>query len=694
MTTRFTLGDPDRGEPSVSTDVVRFAPTARRALGVDVGDPVTVEAGASTVAVVGDDAPQLPDDVVLAGDTVRRNAESTVGAAVTVAPAEPTPARSVIVAPTRSISLSGDTDALSRALAGRPISAGDRVTVGLFGGSLDVRLTVVDLDPSGPVVVTDETTVSVRPAAGDSVEGGVPAPPPGGIGGLAEARSALRRLVVRPLSDPERYAAVGARTPAGVLVAGPSGVGKTGLLRAVATDAGLPIHEASPTDCESRESLATVLRAAANDTPGIVLIEGLDAVAPPPGREGGRSDHAAVGWLLDRVRERDDLVVVGEAPSADAVDPALRRGGRFDAEIQVGLPDRAARREVLSVHAADLRLADDADLDGLAARTHGYTGADLEAVLVEATTRAVDRAAGDGAPTVGRADLDAAVDAVGPAALRERAIERPSVSYAEIGGLDDAIEAVVRAVEWPLRYPDLFERLAIDPPTGVLLSGPPGTGKTLLAKAVATATAANFLSVDGPELMNRYVGESERGVRELFDRARSSAPAVVFLDEVDALAPARGSTDTGAAERVVSQLLTELDGLSARGEVAVLAATNRPDAIDPALLRPGRIEKRVPVPLPDRAARREILAIHLANVPTAGVDRDALAAATAGYTGSDLAGVVREAGLRAMGEALDASPSAANPDEPVVEHRHLQAAVDASQPSVGGSAADFEWQDP
>ena len=692
MTTRFTLGDPDRNL-SVRTDAVRLAPAARRTVGLDVGDPVAVEGGAPTVAVVGDDAPKLPDDVVFAGDTVRRNAESTAGESVTIAPVEPAPARSVTVVPARSISLSGDSDALSRALAGRLLSPGDHVAVGLFGGSLDVPLTVVDLDPDGPAVVTDETTVSVRPADSTGVGGGVPSVPPDGVGGLDEPRAALRRLVARPLSDPEGYAAVGARPPAGVLLAGPSGVGKTRLLGAVAAAAGLPIQEVAPTDCGSRESLAAVLRAADDDAPAIVLIEGLETVAPAADHGEGRPDRSAVGWLLDQVREREDLVVVGEAASADAVDPALRRGGRFDAEIRIGVPDRATRREVLAVHAADIRLAADADLDGLAARTHGYTGADLESVLVEAATRAVDRA-GDGPATVGRADLDAAVEAVGPSALREMAVERPAVSYDDIGGLDEAIKAVVRTVEWPLRYPELFERLSITPPTGVLLSGPPGTGKTLLAKAVATSTAANFLSVDGPELMNRYVGESERGVRELFDRARHSAPAVVFLDELDALAPARGATDTGAAERVVSQLLTELDGLSARGEVAVLAATNRPDSIDPALLRPGRIEKRVSVPLPDRAARRDILAIHLADVPTAGVDLDSLAAVTRGYTGSDLAGVVREAGLLAMGESLDADPTTADPDEPVVAQRHLQAAVDASRPSADDRGDDFEWQDP
>ena len=694
MTTRFTLETPDEEEAtSVSDGAVRFSAAGRRRVGVDVGDPVAVRGGTTTVAAVGDDCPQLPDRAALGGTAVRRNAEANVGEAVAVETVVPAEAQSVTVRPTQSFSLEGDTDALSRALGGRYLTVDDRVDARLFGGTVVVSLAVVDTVPDGAVVVTDDTAITVSErAVGGETGASVPAVPADAVGGLDEERATLRRLVARPLSDTDTYSSVGARTPAGVLVYGPAGAGKTRLLRAVASAAGLPVREVSPSDCETRESVGSVLRELGDATPAVIHIEDLPRAAPNPDEEGGRGPDSAVGWLLDRVRERDDLVVVGEADRADAVDPALRRGGRFDGELRVGLLGPADRREVLDIHAAELRLADGVDLDALAGSTHGYTGADLEAVLIDAATRAVDRADPDGPSVEVRPeDVDAAVEAVGPTTLREVRIERPSVTYHDIGGLDPAMREVIRTVEWPLRYPELFDRLSTDAPTGVLLYGPPGTGKTMLAKAVANSTDANFLAVEGPELMDRYVGESERGVREVFERARRSAPSVVFLDELDALAPARRETDTGAAERVVSQLLTELDGLSGRGEVAVLAATNRPESIDPALLRPGRIEKRVEVPLPDGAARREILAIHLDDVPTArDVDLNAIAEATAGYSGSDLAGLVREAALIGMEGYLTDAGDSESLDGLLVEQRHLRQAVERSRPSVDAAAGESD----
>jgi transitional endoplasmic reticulum ATPase len=668
---------------------LRLAPETRERVGVPVGGAVRVEGADDTVATVGPDSDAVGPDSALAGDDVRRNVGDTD--AVTIARVDPEPAAEVVVAPAQPSALEGDADALARALAGRHLTAGDRVNVRLFGGTVVVAVDVVETEPGSPVTATAETTVTLQPVEDGGTDAEpVPAAdgPRSGLGGLREERATLRRLVAAPLVD-DAFDDVGARSPAGVLVHGPAGTGKTLLVHTVADSAGLPVHEVTPADARDRDALAAVLRAASDDAPAVLFVEDLPAAAPNPEAGGGGSPQteSQLGWLLDRVRDRAGLVVVGEAASADAVDPALRRGGRFDGELRVGVPGSDARREILAVHADGVGLDDDVDLDAVAARTHGYTGADLEAVLVDAATRAVGRSAARD-PVVAARDVDAALDAVGPSTLREVTVERPSVSYRDIGGLEPAKREVVRTVEWPQRYPDLFERLDADAPTGVLLYGPPGTGKTMLAKAVAESTNANFLAVDGPELMDRYVGESEKGVRELFERARRLAPSVVFLDELDALAPARRDTDTGAAERVVSQLLTELDGLSARGEVAVLAATNRPDSVDPALLRPGRIEKRVEVPVPDRDARAAILDVHLADVATGGgVDTGALADATPGYTGSDLAGVVREAALLAMENHLRQTDfDAEDADGLVLQQDHLQRAVDRTEPSVGESA--------
>lgn len=677
MTTQLSIAADGDGTWAVAGDAVRFAPATRRQVGADAGDTVRIEGGATTVATVGEDCPDLSDGTVLVGETVGRNVEAGDGSTVAVDPVSPVPARTVTVRPLAS-SLDGSPDALARALVGRPLTIDDRVDARLFGGSVVVSLVVVDLDPSGPAVVTPETTLDVR----ERSDGAPPSTPSGRVAGLDDERARLRRLVVDPLSN--AYARVGARTPAGVLVHGPPGTGKSLLVRRVAADAAITVHDVPPDDCARRSSLSTTLREAANDTPAILFLEDLAVAAPDPdsGREARPTSQ--VGWLLDRVRDRDEVVVVGETAHPDEVDPALRRGGRFDAEVRLGVPDRPARREILACHAADVRLAADVDLDAVAARTHGYTGADLEALLVDAATRAV--AQGDDDPVVASRDVSAALDAVGPSTLRNVTVERPSVTYRDVGGLTEAKREVIRTVEWPLRYPALFERLSATAPTGVLLYGPPGTGKTMLAKAVANSTDANFLAVDGPELMDRYVGESERGVREVFERARRTAPSVVFLDELDAFAPTRRETDTGAAERVVSQLLTELDGLSARGDVAVLGATNRADAVDPALLRPGRIERRVAVPLPDEAARAEILAVHLDDVPTRDVDTAAVAAETAGYSGSDLAGVVREAALLAMEAHLRTESSTGALDGLVVESAHLERAVQNTRPSTDDAA--------
>jgi transitional endoplasmic reticulum ATPase len=475
---------------------------------------------------------------------------------------------------------------------------------------------------------------------------------------------------------------------------------------AAAADASvIPLDLLDSGDSRGDETMADVADRARSESPALVHVEDIDALAPA-GDPGDRSDAqrrrtVRLRRLLDDLADATGVVVVGEAHEPDDVHRSLRRAGRFDREVEFRPPDADDRREILAVHTRALELGADVDLDGLAERTHGFVGADLASLCRSAVAAAVRRAdaAGESVPTaVTAADVESALAEVSPSGMREATVEVPTVSFDDVGGLAEAKRELVRAVEWPLRYPGLFDRLGITPPQGVLLYGPPGTGKTLLARAVASATDANFLSVKGPELLDKYVGESERAVRGVFERARENAPAVVFFDEVDAVSPERGD-DSGAAERVVSQLLTELDGLERLEGVTVIGATNRPDRIDPALLRPGRFERIVGVPVPDEAAREAIFGVHTRSMPLSpDVDLVSLARRTDGYTGSDIEAVVREAGMLAMeatlsgtgpsgdGRAGDAGLDGTAPGEGLpdvlVDMAEFEAALESSRPSL------------
>jgi transitional endoplasmic reticulum ATPase len=380
--------------------------------------------------------------------------------------------------------------------------------------------------------------------------------------------------------------------------------------------------------------------------------------------------------LMDGLESRDEVIVIGATNRVDAVDPALRRGGRFDREIEIGVPDETGRREVLDVHTREMPLGEDVNLDRIAARTHGFVGADVASLAREAGMSALRRDPED--LRVVRADFEAAMASVEPSAMREYVAESPTETFDDVGGLDDVKERLREAVEWPLSYGPLFEAAATDPPAGVLLYGPPGTGKTLLARAIAGESGVNFISVAGPEILDRYVGESEGAIRDLFERARQTAPTIVFFDEIDAIATARGDTHE-VTERVVSQLLAELDAVADHPSLIVLAATNRKDALDPALLRPGRLEQHIEVPTPDEAARREILEVHTADRPLADdVDLDALAAETAGFSGADLASVLRVASMRAIREvAADIDPAEAveRADDVTITADHIEQAM-------------------
>ena len=487
------------------------------------------------------------------------------------------------------------------------------------------------------------------------------------IGGLKEEVKKVREMIEIPLKRPELFERLGISPPKGVLMHGPPGTGKTLLAKAVANESDAHFIAIQGPEIMSKyvggseEKLREFFEEAEENAPSIVFIDEIDAIAPKREEVSGETERRVVAQLLtlmDGLKSRGQVVVIGATNRPDALDPALRRGGRFDREIEIGVPDKDGRQEVLQIHTRGMPLDDKVDLDEIADTTHGFVGADLEMLCKEAAMRVLRRVlpdikADEEIPPetlkkmiIKKSDFKEALKEIQPSALREVLVQVPDIKWEDIGGLENAKQELREAVEWPLKYPESFDKFGVTPPKGVLIYGPPGTGKTLLAKAVANESQANFIAVKGPELLSKWVGESEKGVREVFRKARQTAPTVIFFDEIDSIASARSgsSTDSGVTQRVVNQLLTEIDGLEELQDVAVIAATNRVDIMDPALLRPGRFDRHVKVDDPDEKARLEIFKVHTKDMPLADdVDLDYLAKNTAKYVGADIEAVCREA---------------------------------------------------
>ncbi|ALG83027.1 AAA family ATPase [Halanaeroarchaeum sulfurireducens] len=662
-----------------------------RRLNVAPGEYVAVEGSDRTVASVS--RASVDADGVALGSAVRENAAVDPGDRVTVAKATVEPADQVTVAPTRAVDVREGEVPLARTLAGRPVSSGDTVEASLLDGSLSIPLVVTDTLPNGPVVITEQTTVVSRedPARDE----GPTAVTIGDVGGLSSAIEALRQAVVEPLTAPERFERLGGTPVGGVLLTGPAGSGKTLLARAIATEIDAHVvwldsaDVAAMRSADVGEECSRVRREARANAPTLVVLDELDAIVPADAgsSDRGRRIAAHVRSLVDALAAESDVAVLATARKGSDVDPSLRRGRRLERGINLGVPSRVERREMLAVRTRDVPIRRDVDLDAVAGQTHGFVGADLAALVSEAVLAAARR---DGGKAVTRTDFEHALSVAEPSAMRDHHVDVPAVTIDDIGGLEEAKRALARSVEWPMRYPDRFEALDATPPRGILLYGPPGTGKTMLAKAVAHATDANFISVKGPEILDKWVGESERAIRDIFETARQHAPSVVFFDEVDAISPRRGDEGgTRVVERVVSQLLTEMDGLEPLDDVVVIGATNRPDVIDPALVRTGRFEKLVEVGLPDHDARRDIFGVHTASVPTDGVDMDVLAAETAGYTGSDIEAVVREASLLAVEASVEGDRSG-EPRVTATDFARALAAVDPAAVDPAGRSSPEE----
>ncbi len=682
---------------------VRIDPDVMKELGVEAGDVVEIEGKRKTAAIVW---PSLPEDlgldIIRMDGTLRRNADVNIGDKVIVRKANPKPAIKVRLAPTvHSMSIDDSFKKyVKKKLVGLPVVENDIIPVPVLGQA--VQLVVIDTRPRGVVIITEKTTVDIleKPVTATTI----PKVTYEDIGGLHEVIAKIRELVELPLRHPELFQRLGIEPPKGILLYGPPGTGKTLLAKAVANESDAYFIAINGPEImskfygESEQRLREIFEEAKKNAPAIIFIDEIDAIAPKRDEVIGEVERRVVAQLLalmDGLEARGQVIVIGATNRPNALDPALRRPGRFDREIEVPMPDKQGRLEILQIHTRHMPLAEDVNLEELAEMTKGYTGADLAALAREAAMHALRRylpeidIEQERIPTevlekmvVTKADFLAAFKEITPSGLREIEVEVPEVHWDDIGGLENVKQELREVVEWPLKYPNTFKRLGIEPPRGILLFGPPGTGKTLLAKAVATESGANFIAIRGPELLSKWVGESEKAVREVFRRARQYAPAVVFFDEIEAIASLRGSdVETDVTERVVSQLLTEIDGITGLENVVVIAATNRPDLVDPALLRPGRLEKLIYVPPPDEKGRLDILKIHTRHVPLAeDVDLREIAKMTNGYTGADLAALVREATLIALREDLKATR---------VRFKHFEQALSKVRPSVTKYMIDF-----
>ena len=682
----------------VGRGIARIDPTDMQRLGVGIGDMLEVEGKRRTVCRV---LPTFKEhrgmEHLQIDGVVRENARVGLNELAVVRPAAVKPAEDLLLVPQGSAPSSRDLKYIGGLLDGLPATEGDRVRVTLFGNRRADFL-VKSTRPAGPVTVMSDTLLRIQPGSGQSA---VAAPLSyEDIGGLKRQLERVREIVELPLKYPELFERLGIDAPKGVLLFGPPGCGKTLLARAVAHETEAAFFSINGPEVihkfygESEAHLRKIFDEAAARAPSIIFLDEIDAIAPRRDRVVGDVEKRVVAQLLalmDGLSQRQHVIVLAATNLPNALDPALRRPGRFDREITIPIPDQHGRLEILEIHSRGMPLAEDVALPRVAAITHGFVGADLEALCREAGMIALRRLlpqidfsqpyVPDEMLTqlqVKMADFQEALREVEPSALREVFVEVPNVTWNDVGGLDEVKQRLREAVQWPLSYPDLFASVHLSPPKGALISGPPGCGKTLLAKALATEAGVNFLSVKGPELLSMYVGESERSLRDAFRTARQAAPCIIFFDEIDALAAARshGGNDSGVAGRVLSQLLTELDGIEELKGVFVLAATNRPDLLDTALLRPGRFDIQLEIPHPDRAAREKIFAIHLRDRPVEKTVTTAwLTDQTEGFSGAHIEGVCRRAVLAMIAEQIAAGLSGPSVKKPLVRRQHFEAAI-------------------
>ncbi len=697
---RVEQADPE----DVGRGIVRIDPRIAAEYGIGTGDAVIIEGRRRAAALMYPARTRRGQNIIQMDGYQRQSAGVSIGEVVKVYKAEARPAELIEFSPLEAVQIRGGEGYLKKMLLNRVLILGDIVQIKTYYRA--IQLMVTRVKPQAEVVqVTDETQIVIRsePVQKD-VQKQVRVTYDD-IGGMKDAIRKVREMIELPMKHPELFQRLGIEPPKGVLLHGPPGTGKTLLARAVANETDANFYTISGPEImskfygESESNLRRIFYEAQKNAPSIIFIDEIDSIAPKRDEVTGEVERRVVAQLLalmDGLESRGEVIVIGATNRPNAIDPALRRPGRFDREIEIGIPNQEERLEILQIHTRGMSLADDVNLEEIATKTHGFVGADLAALCKEAAMTALRRHLPEimlyeDEPTipldvleklyVTHQDFLIAMREVQPSALREVMIDIPNVTWEDIGGLHKAKEELRKAVEWTLKYPNTFKHFKARSPKGILLYGPPGTGKTLLAKAVAHESQANFISVKGPELLSKWVGESEKAVREIFRKARQAAPCVIFFDEFDSIAPARGrGLDNQVTERIVSQLLTELDGLEELEGVLVIAATNRPDLIDPALLRPGRFDRIIEVGAPDFEARREIFKVHLKNRPLADdVDIDDLARQTEGMSGADIALICEQASLNAIEEYIAAKDFEDDPEKikgSKIQKKHFDKALE------------------
>ncbi len=656
----------------------------RMELDLSIGDVIEIEGMKKTASVVWRAHPTDEGKRIIRIDNLtRKNCGTGLGDTLIIRKSNVQSANTVTLAPLISKGQqiqfgSGIETLIKKGLLKRPLSKGDHMIVpgiALFGSALPFA--IINTNPTGIVIINEETLIKVKEEAAKTMEPEGPVVSYEDIGGLKGELEKVKEMIQLPIKHPTIFNRLGIDPPKGVLLHGPPGTGKTLIAKAVANESGASFYTINGPEImskfygQSEENLRKIFDEAEKNAPSIIFIDEIDAIAGKRSETHGEVEKRVVSQLLtlmDGLKGRGKLIVIGATNIPDSLDPALRRPGRFDREIRIDAPDKDGRKEILQIHTRGMPKSKEVKLDNIADRTYGYVGADLAALARESAMNALRRYLPEidldkPIPVEILEKMEVTIDdfknaqrGIEPSAMREFFVEIPTVTWNDVGGLDDVKQNLKESVEWPLSQPEVFKRLGISPPRGILLYGPPGTGKTLLAKAVANESDANFISIKGPEVMSKWVGESEKAVRELFKKAKQVSPSIVFLDELDSIAPRRGAySGSHVTESVVNQLLTSIDGLESMEGVVIIGATNRPDIIDQSLLRPGRFDRLILTPAPDTKTREEILKIHTKNMPLgSNVNLKDIAEKTNGFSGADIEALCREAAMIALRDNIKA----------------------------------------